>query len=94
MDKTKTLCLQFFKIIKVSAVYRAIKNNEFYYVYLLKFDGNIKRLKLQKEEVQEIKFFPLSKIEEGLKEYPHKYVSHGDYWFEVIAEVKRKLKTK
>ena len=47
--------LQFFKIRKVMVVYKKIKNNEFNYIYLLKFDGDAKRLRLQDEEVQEIR---------------------------------------
>lgn len=90
--KVKKDDLQFFKIRKNKAIFRDIKNNEVYYIYFLKFDGDIKQLKLQDEEVQKIRFLPLSKIEEELKKHPHKYVPHGDYWFEVISEVKRKLK--
>ena len=90
--KIKQEDLRFFKIRKVKAVYRDIKNNEFYYVYLLKFDGDIKKFKLQDEEVQEIQFLPIEKIEEELEINPDKYVPHGEYWFEVINEVKRKLK--
>lgn len=90
--KVKKEDLQFFKIRKTKAIFRDIKNNEFYYIYFLKFDGDIKQLKLQDEEVQKIRFLPLSKIEEELKKYQKKYVPHGDYWFDVIAEVKRKLK--
>jgi len=51
-----------------------------------------KKLKLQKEEVQDLRFFSLSKLENELKNYSAKYVPHGDYWSEVIVEIKRKLK--
>lgn len=84
--------LQFFNIRKVKTIDRNIKNNEFYYAYFLKFDGDINKLKLQDEEVQKIQFFNINKIEEELKINPDKYVPHGDYWFEIINEVKRKLK--
>lgn len=84
--------LQFFNIRKVKTIYKDIKNSEFYYVYFLKFDGDIKKLKLQNIEVQKIQFLPISKIEKGLKINIDKYVPHGDYWFEVINEVKKKLK--
>lgn len=83
--------LEFFKIRKNKTVYKNMKNNEFYYVYFLKFDGDIKKLKLQDEEVQSIQFFPVEKIEEELKINPEKYLPHGDYWFEVINEVKQKI---
>lgn len=90
--KIKQDDLQFFNIRKVKTVDRNIKNNEFYYAYFLKFDGNVNKLKLQDEEVQKIQFLPINKIEEELKINPDKYVPHGDYWFEIINEVKRKLK--
>lgn len=90
--KVKQEDLYFLKIRKVKAIYKNIKNNEFDYVYFLKFNGDIKKLKLQNEEVQRIRFLPIKKIEEELKTNASRYVPHGDYWFEVINEVKRKLK--
>lgn len=84
--------LQFVNIRKVVSVYEDIKNNEFYNVYLLKFDGDIKDLKIQVEELQAIKFLPIEKIKEELRSDTNKFVPHGDYWFEVIDEIKRRLK--
>lgn len=86
--KIKQEDLHFLEIRKTRIVYKDIKNNEFYYVYLFKFDGDIGGLKLQNEEVQEIKFFSVEEIEEGLKINPEKFVPHGDYWFKIINEVK------
>ncbi|HLC47251.1 MAG TPA: NUDIX domain-containing protein [Candidatus Nanoarchaeia archaeon] len=84
--------LQFFRIRKVRTVYKKIRNNEFYNIFFLRFDGDIRTLRLQDEEVQEIRFLPCKRIEEELKADPEKFVPHGDYWFEVIDEVKRRLK--
>lgn len=84
--------LDLFMIKKHQSIFKEIKNNVFYYIYFLKFDGEIKKLKLQKEEVQKIKFIPINKIKEELERNPSHYVPHGDYWFEVIDEVKRRLK--
>ena len=89
--KLKKENLDFWMIRKHKAIFRNIKNNEFYYVYFFKFNRDINQLKLQKEEVQKIQFFPIDKIEEELKTNPDKYVPHGDYWFEVLDEVKKKL---
>jgi isopentenyl-diphosphate delta-isomerase type 1 len=80
--------LKFFKIIKIDVIFRKMKNKEFYYVFFLKFDGDIKKLKLQDEEVQEIKFISIDKLKQELKENPDKYLPHGEYWFEVMKEVK------
>lgn len=84
--------LEFFKIRKVKAVYKKIKNNEFYYVYFLKFNDDIKKLVLQKEEVAKIQFISIDKIEEELKTDSNKYVPHGDYWFNVIKKIKDNTK--
>lgn len=65
--------------------------NEFYYVYFLKFDEDVNSLKLQKEEVEAVKFLPISKVEEELKNHYEKYFPHGDYWFDVISEIRKKL---
>ena len=83
--------LEFFRIKKVSATYNKIKNNEFYYVYFLRHDGQVKKLRLQNEEVGAIQFFNPQKIEEGIKTDPGRYVPHGNYWFEVIKEVNKRL---
>jgi len=42
--------------------------------------------------VQKIQFLPIQIIEEELKTNSSNYVPRGDYWFEVVEEVKRKLK--
>jgi isopentenyldiphosphate isomerase len=83
--------LDFFKTRKVMAVYREIKNNEFCYVYLAKYDGGAKNLRLQKEEVEEIKFVSLVELEANLREKSEHYVRHGKYWDDVIAEIKRRV---
>ena len=88
--KLKKEDLYFFTIRKHKAIFRDIKNNEFYYIYFFMFDEEIRQLKLQKEEVQKIQFFPIDKIEEELKTNMGKYVPHGDYWFDVLNEIKKK----
>lgn len=84
--------LEFHEIKKVKAVYKEIKNNEFYYVYFLKYDGDIDKLTLQKEEVAKIKFLSIDKIKEGLKKHPEKYVQHGDYWLDVFKKIRDNTK--
>lgn len=68
-----------------------VNMKEFLYIFLLKYDGDIQSLKIQKEEVQEIKFIPIAKIEEELKSGSLKFALHGAYWTDVINEVKKKL---
>jgi len=88
--KLKREDLDFFMIRKHKAIFRNMMNNEFYYVYFFKFDGDINQLKLQREEVQKIQFFSIDKIEKELKTNPDRYVPHGDYWFKVFKEVKER----
>ena len=83
--------LDFWTIKKHKTTFRDIKNNEFAYVYFFKFDGDINQLKLQKEEVQKVQFFSIDKIKEELKSNPEKYVPHGDYWFEVLDDIERRI---
>lgn len=82
--------LEFFKIHNLRMAYNGKENNEHAYVYFFKFDGDINDLKMQREEVAKIKFIPLDELENDLKLHPEKYVPHGDYWDEVIKEVKRR----
>ncbi len=82
--------LQFCNVKKVSIEIGEIKNNEFYYVYLFKFDGDIKKLKLQESEVQEVRFMPISKILRELQKNPKEYVPRGEYWFDIIDEIEKR----
>lgn len=89
---TRKQDLHFFKIRKVRMVYKRLLNNEFNYIYFRRFDGNIKKLKIQKEELQKIRFMPLDMLEKELKANPGRYVPHGRYWHEIIREVRKRLK--
>jgi len=79
--------LSFFKIIKHKSIFRDIKNNEFYYVYFLKFDGDINDLKLQIEEVQTIKFISIPELEKELANPSNNLVPHKNYWTQIIKEL-------
>ena len=83
--------LDFWMIRKTQSVFRDIINNEFCYVFFYRFDGEVDNLKLQKEEVQKIKFVPIAQIEEDLKNSHDEYVPHGEYWSDVLNEMKKKV---
>ncbi|MFH0780306.1 MAG: NUDIX domain-containing protein [Parcubacteria group bacterium] len=89
--KVKKEDLQFDKVIKVEEIYKKIDNKEFNYVYFLKFDGSIDELKKQDEEVQELKFMPIEELETELKNNYKKFTPHGQYWFDAIGEVKKRI---
>lgn len=84
--------LEFVNIRKESHYIREdFVNNEFAYVYLLKYDGDINNLKLQKEEVNKIEFIPTEQVEQELKSSSEKFVPHGEYWFDIIKKIKQKF---
>jgi isopentenyl-diphosphate Delta-isomerase len=83
--------LRFLKVKKNSSDFGNMKNNEFYNVYLLQYEGDITKLKIQKEELQKIRFIKLDELAKDLKFKINskKYVNRGDYWFEMIEEIKK-----
>lgn len=85
--------LEFIKIKKgVANANEKIQNNEFAYIYLLKYEGKINDLKIQKEELQDLKFIKLDKLKKELISKPQIYVPHLDYWNEIIKIIENKLK--
>jgi isopentenyl-diphosphate Delta-isomerase len=83
--------LGFFKIIKEEIKCNNLMENEFHYVYFLKFDGDINQLKLQEEELQSIKFVGLDELEQELKNNSNNYAPHGKYWFDMIKCIRENL---
>ncbi|MDD5732108.1 MAG: NUDIX domain-containing protein [Patescibacteria group bacterium] len=85
--------LEPYRVISEQTRFKEIVNNEFYYVYLLKYDGDAGSLKIQEEELQKVEFIPIEDIEKGLKENPEKYFPHkiNEYWGEMLNAIKTKL---
>ena len=83
--------LEFVKIRKNSMNYKGLVNNEHSYVYLLDYEKDITNLNIQIEELQEVKFIYLNKIEKELINSPKKYVPLGKYWNEMIAKIKERI---
>lgn len=83
--------LHFYKIRSEQYQNDNVNMKEFLYIYLLKYDGNIENLRIQKEELQSIEFMPIAKIEEELSSGSKRYAPHGEYWSDIVGEVKRKL---
>ncbi|NTW22725.1 NUDIX domain-containing protein [Candidatus Falkowbacteria bacterium] len=81
--------LHFFKIVKNSPPFPGFKNNEFYYVYFLQYDGGTEAFKLQDEEVESVKFFGISQIEKDLSSDKSRFVPHGSYWHEILGELEK-----
>ena len=85
--------LQFYKISKQSSTYKSYTDNEFHYVYFLKYNDDISNLILQKEEVEDIRFYHIDFLKRELNINPGDFVPHGKYWFEIINEVEKNLTT-
>ncbi len=79
--------LDFYKVWKQSSKYNHFLDNEFQYVYFLKFNDDINNLILQKEEVEDIRFCHTDALKNEIDMNPETFVSHGDYWFDIITEV-------
>lgn len=82
--------LEFTTTYQKEMVSGEIDNKEFYYAYLLKFDGLVDNLVLQADEVSEVKFVSVANLEKELKNNPEKFTPHGDYWFFIIEKIKKK----
>ncbi len=81
--------LSFFGIMLEDRAYQEMINREFHYIYFLQFDGDIANLKLQKEEVEKVKFFSIDKIDKELENNPEKYLIEKKYWKEVSRKIKK-----
>jgi isopentenyl-diphosphate Delta-isomerase len=83
--------LEFLSIYSIDSSWPGgIRNREFCYNYLLKFDGKIDDLKIQKSEVQEIKFISLDALEKDLKANRQRY-GPNLHWEEIISQIRRRL---
>jgi len=84
--------LESYKVIPEKMGAKDIENNEFHYVYLMRYDGDINNLKIQEEELQKIEFVSIDTIGKGLKDNPEKYFPHDmSYWNEMLIAIKNKL---
>jgi len=83
--------LEFLETHREEIKYEDIINNEYYYIYITKKDIDPKTLKLQTEEVAEIKFISIEELEKDLLEHPEKYVPTTWYWDFIIRKVKEKI---
>jgi isopentenyl-diphosphate Delta-isomerase len=83
--------LDLFIVRKKHAIPGSINLKQFLYVYFFQYGGDIEGLDIQNDEVSQIKFVTLQHLEKDLKDNPTRYVPHGEYWFIIIDEIKRRL---
>ncbi len=82
--------LELYTIAQEKNIYKKILSNEFQYIYFLRFDGDIATLKIQPEEVEEIRWFGVDFLENDLELHPVLYLPPLTYYREIIAEVRRR----
>lgn len=80
--------LDFIEIRKQQYLDKDVIENVFHYVFLLKYNGEIEKLQLQSEEVQDIYFIPIETLEKELTNNSHRYTPRGSYWNEIIQAIK------
>lgn len=84
--------LDFLMIEKFEQVWGKLTERVFAGTYLAKFDGSIKDLKIQTDEVQELKFISVDDLEKDVKDFPQKYTPHPEgYWTGLINGVRKRL---
>ena len=75
-----------------------LHNREFVYVYLLNFNGDITKLKLQEEEVDSVRWIEPNQIEEFLDNHAHNKdemeTSDKQYHELIVRAVKNRMKSK
>lgn len=82
--------LELLAVEKFQLVWGNLDEKAFGYTYLAKFDGSIGELKIQAEEVQELKFISVGELEKDVKISPQKYSPHPEsYWQMLINGVRK-----
>ena len=69
-------------------------NYEFIHNFILRYDGDIKKLKLQKEEIEKVKFINVDDFEKELNnpEKSKKYVPHKEIYDFIIKTIREELR--
>ncbi len=83
--------LELFDTRKEEVIFKDMISKEWIYSYLYCFNGDISNLKLQEEEVEEIKFIPIDSLKKDIKKNSENYAPRGSYWFDMINEIKKRL---
>jgi isopentenyldiphosphate isomerase len=90
--EAKPADLEFVRVRTIAADFdNGLKNREHVSLYLFRFDGLARKLQIQKDEVQEVKFFDIRLLEKDMEAHPELYVmTPKDYWIKMIAIIKGK----
>ncbi|MDD5192610.1 MAG: NUDIX domain-containing protein [Candidatus Nanoarchaeia archaeon] len=97
--KTTLENLEFFKTRRFLVRYpeKNWQDNEINFIYLLKYDLDVNKLKLQKEEVSEVRWFSIEQLEKDISDPVKRlnYCKYRDYsyYFEMIDYLREKIKS-
>ncbi|MCK5107658.1 MAG: NUDIX domain-containing protein [Nanoarchaeota archaeon] len=64
------------------------KNNELTYLYFMKCDLDENEFTIQKEELDDLRWFDIDFVLRDLKKHPEKYVFGSDHWEYVLNKIK------
>jgi isopentenyl-diphosphate delta-isomerase len=84
--------LELIEIMPIQVKFEKIQNNEHIYVYLLKYDGDISLLKMQEEELDDLKFFMTDFVRKDYSEDSGKYTPGRKYWMRIMDKIDEKIK--
>ncbi len=90
--------LRFHRILKVKICPDSLQNNEFIYIFTLRYEGEMRGLKFQKEEIQKIGVFSTEFLKKDYPKHPERYTGEkerhtdgSDYWLEMIGLVEKQI---
>ncbi len=80
--------------MKVSISSNGLQNNELIYVFLLRYDGGSSRIRVQKEELQDARFFLVDFVRKDYKATEGKYTPDLEYWLWVLDTIEKQVGAK
>ncbi len=77
-------CIEFYRIRKFQLSHGSLVVNQFLYVFTLRYRGKIEDIRIQREELQKVKFFSTEFLKQDIESNPEKYKPGEDYWLEMV----------
>jgi isopentenyldiphosphate isomerase len=90
IEQDQLVKLGIWKVVQIGPEY-SLNNYEFTHAFLVRYDGDLSALKLQKEEVKEVRFVPIDRFKQEFLDQKN-FVDHGNYDTEVVQAIKRAIK--
>jgi isopentenyldiphosphate isomerase len=81
--------LKLVKVAKLREEERGLVSNEFAYAYVFKYMGEMKNIKFDKSEIEELKFISLEALAVDMIKQPSKYAPNGKYGEDMLYRMKK-----